>query len=83
MPHRARAESETNMYVCICHGVTHSKIEELVDAGAQTLHDVLSKCPAGSDCGSCVHRIDRLISSKIDSADDARRNDRAAGLTLA
>jgi bacterioferritin-associated ferredoxin len=68
------------MYVCICHGVTHSKIEELVDAGAETLRDVLSKCPAGSDCGSCVHRIDRLISSKVETANGGRRDDRAAGL---
>lgn len=49
------------MYVCICHGVTNTKIKELVQGGAASLDEVTKQCAAGSDCGSCRFKVNRII----------------------
>jgi len=28
------------MYICICHGVTDSKIEQAIDAGSSSMRDL-------------------------------------------
>ncbi|GAA1885848.1 (2Fe-2S)-binding protein [Streptantibioticus ferralitis] len=49
------------MYVCSCFGVTEAQVHAHKAAGACTPRDVASACKAGTDCGSCVRRIQALL----------------------
>lgn len=49
------------MVVCLCHGVSQAAIEEILDAGADSVPEIQQRCSAGSDCGSCVHRLRELL----------------------
>ena len=49
------------MYVCSCFGVTEQQVKEHADAGACTPRQIASACKAGTDCGSCVRRIQALL----------------------
>lgn len=48
------------MYVCVCLGITEKNIKDIVSEGT-TIEDVQRKCQAGTDCGSCVNSINKLI----------------------
>lgn len=49
------------MYVCSCFGVTERQVREHADAGACTPRQIASACKAGTDCGSCVRRIQGIL----------------------
>ncbi|WP_166628694.1 bacterioferritin-associated ferredoxin [Streptomyces sp. GC420] len=49
------------MFVCSCFGVTEKQVKEHADAGACTPRQIASACRAGTDCGSCVRRIQALL----------------------
>ena len=49
------------MYVCSCFGVTEQQVKQHVDDGAYTPRQIASACKAGTDCGSCVRRIQSLL----------------------
>ncbi|GAA2443845.1 (2Fe-2S)-binding protein [Streptomyces macrosporus] len=49
------------MYVCSCFGVTEEQIREHAAAGACTPRQIASASKAGTDCGSCVRRIQGLL----------------------
>jgi bacterioferritin-associated ferredoxin len=49
------------VYVCSCFGVTEAQVHAHQAAGACTPRDVASACKAGTDCGSCVRRIQALL----------------------
>ncbi|WP_049570176.1 (2Fe-2S)-binding protein [Streptomyces sp. SBT349] len=49
------------MYVCSCFGVTEQQVREHAAAGAGTPREIASQCKAGTDCGSCVRRIQGLL----------------------
>ncbi|MCD0481664.1 bacterioferritin-associated ferredoxin [Streptacidiphilus sp. ASG 303] len=49
------------MYVCSCHAVTEQRVREEIDRGAATPRQVARGCRAGTDCGSCVRRIQALL----------------------
>lgn len=49
------------MYVCSCFGVTEQQVKEHADGGACTPRQIASACKAGTDCGSCVRRIQSLL----------------------
>ncbi|SDK06760.1 (2Fe-2S)-binding protein [Streptomyces indicus] len=49
------------MYVCSCFGITEQQVKEHADAGACTPRQIASKCKAGTDCGSCVRRIQAIL----------------------
>ncbi|MER7958986.1 (2Fe-2S)-binding protein [Streptomyces sp. NPDC096030] len=49
------------MYVCSCFGVTEKQVQEHADAGACTPRQIASACKAGTDCGSCVRRIQAIL----------------------
>jgi bacterioferritin-associated ferredoxin len=49
------------VYVCSCFGVTEAQVHAHKAAGACTPRDVASACKAGTDCGSCVRRIQALL----------------------
>ncbi|QMU75884.1 (2Fe-2S)-binding protein [Streptacidiphilus sp. PB12-B1b] len=49
------------MYVCLCHAVTEQRVREEIAAGATTPRQVAGGCKAGTDCGSCVRRIQAML----------------------
>ncbi|WP_431782216.1 (2Fe-2S)-binding protein [Streptomyces chumphonensis] len=49
------------MYVCSCFGITEQQVRQHADAGACTPRQIASACKAGTDCGSCVRRIQGIL----------------------
>lgn len=58
------------MYVCICHAVTESTVQQTIEAGARTVVEVTRQCRAGGDCGSCHQHIECMLEEHTES--DAR-----------
>jgi bacterioferritin-associated ferredoxin len=52
---------EDRVYVCSCHAVTEQRIREEIQDGAATPREIAKGCGAGTDCGSCVRRIQALL----------------------
>ena len=49
------------MFVCNCFGVTEAQVKKHAEGGACTPRQIASACKAGTDCGSCVRRIQALL----------------------
>ncbi|MGQ4363592.1 (2Fe-2S)-binding protein [Streptomyces sp. SAS_272] len=49
------------VYVCSCFGVTEAQVKQHADDGACTPRQIASACKAGTDCGSCVRRIQSIL----------------------
>lgn len=49
------------MYVCSCFGITEEQVREHAEAGVCTPRQMASASKAGTDCGSCVRRIQGLL----------------------
>ena len=49
------------MFVCICNAVTEDDILGAVDAGARCTRSVCESTEAGSNCGSCLERVENLV----------------------
>jgi len=50
------------MYVCLCAGVSDSKIKSMVrDGSARTLCDVMKHSRAGVTCGACVCQLKEIL----------------------
>lgn len=49
------------MYVCSCFGVTEAQVRQHAQDGRRTPKAVAGACRAGTDCGSCVKRIQALL----------------------
>lgn len=49
------------MFVCNCFGVTEAQVKKHAEDGACTPRQIASACKAGTDCGSCVRRIQALL----------------------
>ncbi len=49
------------MYVCSCFGVTEAQIKDHAESGRRTPRAIAGACGAGTDCGSCVRRIQALL----------------------
>jgi assimilatory nitrate reductase catalytic subunit len=47
--------------ICVCHGVTETRIVDAIKAGAQTVEAVGAACRAGTNCGSCIPELRRII----------------------
>jgi bacterioferritin-associated ferredoxin len=49
------------VYVCSCFGITEQQVHDHAAAGAGTPRQIASASKAGTDCGSCVRRIQGLL----------------------
>ncbi|WP_369205759.1 bacterioferritin-associated ferredoxin [Streptomyces sp. PU-14G] len=49
------------MYVCSCFGITEEQVRRHAAAGACTPRQIASESKAGTDCGSCVRRIQGIL----------------------
>jgi assimilatory nitrate reductase catalytic subunit len=53
--------ASTGPIVCACFGVGRATICDAIAAGAQTAADIGAKLKAGTNCGSCIPELKRLI----------------------
>ncbi|MFJ6388795.1 bacterioferritin-associated ferredoxin [Streptomyces sp. NPDC091972] len=51
----------SRVYICSCFGVTEQQVKQHAANGACTPRQIASACKAGTDCGSCVRRIQALL----------------------
>ncbi|ARP69817.1 (2Fe-2S)-binding protein [Streptomyces pluripotens] len=51
----------SRVYVCSCFGITEQQVKQHAESGACTPRQVASACKAGTDCGSCVRRIQAIL----------------------
>lgn len=58
----------TRVYVCSCFGITEQQVKQHADDGRCTPRQIASACKAGTDCGSCVKRIQGLLGRTADPA---------------
>jgi len=49
------------MIVCICRRVSSARLEQVIEAGAQTCAAVEAACGAGGDCGTCRREIVEML----------------------
>jgi bacterioferritin-associated ferredoxin len=49
------------VYLCHCFAVTEAQVLRHAEDGARTPRQIASACKAGTDCGSCVRRIQALL----------------------
>ncbi|BBA96799.1 hypothetical protein RVR_2264 [Actinacidiphila reveromycinica] len=49
------------MYVCSCFGITEQQVKQHAEEGRCTPRQIASACKAGTDCGSCVKRIQAVL----------------------
>ena len=49
------------MYVCSCFGITEQQVRDHAAAGSCTPRQIASASKAGTDCGSCVRRIQGIL----------------------
>ncbi|MFJ2955887.1 bacterioferritin-associated ferredoxin [Streptomyces sp. NPDC087270] len=49
------------MYVCSCFGITEQQVKQHAEEGRRTPRQIASACKAGTDCGSCVKRIQAVL----------------------
>ena len=49
------------MIVCVCKGLSHWTIQDMINNGACDTRDILINTGAGSDCGKCYNAIIELI----------------------
>lgn len=49
------------MIVCNCKAVSDRTVGAAVAAGATSVPEVSAQCGAGSDCGGCLRRLERML----------------------
>jgi bacterioferritin-associated ferredoxin len=49
------------VYVCSCFGITEADVRRHAAEGRCSPRAIASNCRAGTDCGSCVRRIQALL----------------------
>lgn len=49
----------------MCKALRSKEISDLIDSGAKTVEALGLSCGAGTDCGSCVNRLQRLLESQV------------------
>ena len=66
--------------VCACFGVGRATICDAIAAGANTAAEIGAQLKAGTNCGSCIPELKRLIAkSEVAPAKQAKVAGAAAG----
>ncbi|MBR1223945.1 MULTISPECIES: nitrate reductase [unclassified Bradyrhizobium] len=60
--------ANTGPIVCACFGVGRTTICETIAAGARSAADIGAKLKAGTNCGSCIPELKRLIAQTAPNA---------------
>ena len=59
--------------VCACFGVGRNTINEAIAAGCATAAEIGAKLKAGTNCGSCIPELKRLIATSETESDQQRK----------
>lgn len=62
------------MYVCICNGLSDTRIQAAIAAGASRTHDVYAACECRAQCGSCTGTILCMLRARNAELDAGTRN---------
>ncbi len=57
-------QADTGAIVCSCFSVGEKTIEKAIVGGANTVESIGVCCQAGSNCGSCIPEIKRLLAKR-------------------
>lgn len=52
------------MFVCLCKGITHKQISDLLEQGAESVEKLQKLCGAGTDCGACQVKLDKMVTAQ-------------------
>ena len=63
----------TGPVVCACFGVGRSTICDAIAAGAATTAEIGARLKAGTNCGSCIPEMKRLIAQADATADESQK----------
>lgn len=61
------------MLICICKGVADRQIQATIRDGARSVEEVSGACGAGTDCGSCLVSIEKML--RHDTQSEASESD--------
>jgi len=54
------------MFVCLCHGITDTQIENIVRTeGVGNMRELKNALGVGSQCGSCINMAQNIIDTTI------------------
>ncbi|MBL0709850.1 MAG: (2Fe-2S)-binding protein [Colwellia sp.] len=53
------------MYICLCHGVTDTEIENAVENGLETMKQLKSVLKVTSQCGKCCQCTKKVLNRKL------------------
>ncbi len=53
------------MYVCLCHGVTDTQIENAIDDGATTMKLLSTELNVGTQCGKCCQTTKKVLNNRL------------------
>ncbi len=53
------------MYICLCHGVTDTQIENAVDNGLETMKQLKDELKVASQCGKCCQCTKKVLNRKL------------------
>jgi len=53
------------MYICICHAVTDSAIDQAINDGATSFRDLSFATGCGTQCGSCVAQARHVMNEAL------------------
>jgi len=62
------------MYVCICNGLSDTRIQAAIADGACRTHDVYAACDCRAQCGCCTATILGMIRSPEAGAESPAAN---------
>jgi bacterioferritin-associated ferredoxin len=60
-----KAIFSSEMFLCLCRGVTDRTVQKIIDEGATTVAEVGARCGAGTDCGSCHDAIEQRLEERF------------------
>ena len=69
----------TDMYVCLCLGVTDRDVQQAIREGACTVAEVARCSGAGSRCGSCHSSIAAMLAESRPATEASGRDARPSG----
>lgn len=55
------------MFICICHGITDSTINQSIDNGASSMRDLAVELDIATQCGKCKQATKALLDAKLDA----------------
>jgi bacterioferritin-associated ferredoxin len=53
------------MYICVCHAVTNSAINQAVNNGAASFRDLSFATGCGTQCGSCITQARQVMDEAL------------------